>query len=469
MAMTYERIGPKDQWIVDDQGKVTGVRISGKNTELSGIVTSSRNPVTGGIENVSADGKSVLQAAAMVARSRSNIETVSIGNSGGFSTTTTTNRTWQRVVGLRSVPLILRVQYVNPHTVAYTVDKTNIKLSTAYVANAGGGDPAGAMTPLNVLWSSAASVEAAIGSAAAPSHTAWSDPLFLPTVTRSDGGTFPIAYIRSFIANAGATGYPYLGANNYANNPANNINGLVRLCGFQAGDFITTPTGFTDVTGLRLPMNLEFTEFCRGIKIVSLGDSVTSGNASGGGIGGVDRSFVDVALESINPTVVSYGTILSHANCGVSSKTIPEFLGLLDAILTQQTPDVVIIPIWSPNTSPTTKAALDVNNGLVLQAISKIMASGAVPILWSPVPKSASSTAAVDALRVSNTTYWRNIANQGGFYFSDISAACDGAVVASITQWGDGLSTDGTHPNTAGTIAMAEVLEPVLRAACGLL
>lgn len=48
MAMTYERIGPKDQWIVDDQGKVTGVRISGKNTELSGIVTSSRNPLTGG-------------------------------------------------------------------------------------------------------------------------------------------------------------------------------------------------------------------------------------------------------------------------------------------------------------------------------------------------------------------------------------------------------------------------------------
>ena len=50
MAMTYERIGPKDQWIVDDQGKVTGVRISGKNTELSGIVTSSRNPVTGVLE-----------------------------------------------------------------------------------------------------------------------------------------------------------------------------------------------------------------------------------------------------------------------------------------------------------------------------------------------------------------------------------------------------------------------------------
>lgn len=48
MAMTYERIYRKDQWIVDDQGKVTGVRISGKNTELSGIVTSSRNPLTGG-------------------------------------------------------------------------------------------------------------------------------------------------------------------------------------------------------------------------------------------------------------------------------------------------------------------------------------------------------------------------------------------------------------------------------------
>jgi len=59
--MTYERIGPKDQWIVDDQGEVTGVRISGKNTELSGIVTSSRNPLTGGVE-VSANGKLVGQS-----------------------------------------------------------------------------------------------------------------------------------------------------------------------------------------------------------------------------------------------------------------------------------------------------------------------------------------------------------------------------------------------------------------------
>jgi len=434
----------------------------------AGNVTVTNDRVTGTILRASAGSKSLLQAGAMVARSKGNIECVSLGECGQTSTTSVGNKTWQRVVGLRSVPLILRVQYQNPTAIAYTVDKTNVKLSTTYVSDAGGLDPTGAMTPLNVLWSAAASIVVGAGSITAPAYSAWSDPLFLPTVSRADGGTFPIAYIRSFINNGGLTAYPYQGANNYAGNPANALAGLVRKSGFQTGDFIATPTGFNDTTGLRLCMNLEFTEFARGIKIVSLGDSITSGNAVNGGIGGADRTFVDVALESINPATVSYGTILSHSNCGVASTILPDYIGRLPNILTYHTPDIVVLPVWSPNSSPTTQALLDGNNGLVLQAISRVLASGAVPILWTSPPQN-STTAAIDALRVSNNAFWRVVAAQNGFYLADFASVWDGTPIASVTQWSAGNSTDGTHPNTAGNISAAAVLVPILNAAAGLI
>jgi hypothetical protein len=431
------------------------------------MVTVQTDQVSGLLLSASAGTKSIFQACAMVARSKGAIECVSNGECGGVSTTTTTNRTWQRAIGLRGVPLVVRVQYQNPTATAYTVDKTNIKLSTTYVANAGGGDPTGTMTPLNVLWSSAASIEAGAGSADAPAYTAWSDPLLLPVVDRTDGGTYPLAYIRSFIANGGATAYPYQAANKYANNPNNSINGLIRLAGFQAGDFITTPTGFTDVTGLRLCMNLEFTEFARGIKIASLGDSVTSNNAANGGDGGAFRSMIDIALELINPTSVSYGTILSHSNCGVSSTTLSQVYGRLSNILTNQTPDIVILPTWSTNTAPTTKAALDAYNAIVLQGITKVLAAGAVPILWTGPPQNG-TTAAVDALRVSNNAYWKSIANYNGFYVVDTTTVWDGEPAASVTQWVNGLTTDGTHPNLAGNVAAAAVFAPIIKAAAGL-
>ena len=431
---------------------------------LNDVVRARVDPVSGNIKSVSAGTKSVLQSAAMVARSRSNVEIVSIGESGQASTTSSSNKTWQRVVGLRGVPLIVRAQYLNPTAIGYTVDKTNIKLSTTYVA---GGDPTGSMTPLNLLWSASASIAVGTGTIDAPAYTAWSDALLLPTVTRADSGTFPLAYVRSFINNAGLTAYPYLGANQYAGNPNNAVNGLARLCGFQTGDYVATPTGFADNSGLRLCMNLEFTEFARGIKIISLGDSITSANTANSSPGGVDNSFVDQALALINPTTVSYGTILSHSNCGVASTYLTQFLPRLPTILTQQTPDVVIFPVWSPNNSPITQALLDGNNALVLRAVAQTLAAGAVPVLWTSPPQNA-TTAVIDALRVSNNTFWRTIAAQGGFYLADFASVLDGVPISSVTQYAAGTSTDGTHPNAAGQTLMAAVLEPVLRAACGL-
>lgn len=430
------------------------------------VVRTTHDPVSGTVLSAAAGTKSFLQAGAMVARSRGNIECIGKGETGQASVAGAgvTNKTWQRIIALRGVPLIARAQYVNPNTSGYTVDKTNIKLSTTFVA---GGDPTGSMTPLNFLWSASASVTLGAGALDVPVYSAWSDPLLLPTVARSDAATRTLAYVRSWL-NLGT--YPYNGAQfGYASNPNNVAAGLVRSFGFATGDFIATPTGFSDNNGASLLMNLEFTEFCRGIKIASVGDSITSGSAAAGGSnGGWDNTFVDQALALINSSTVSYGTILSHSNCGVASTYLTQYLPRIPTILTQQTPDVVIVPVWSPNNSPTTQALLDGNNALVLRAIAQILASGAVPILWTSPPQN-STTAAIDALRVSNNTFWRNVAAQNGFYLADFASVLDGSSVANVTQYAAGTSTDGTHPNAEGQTQMAAVLVPILKAAAGVI
>lgn len=46
MATTLEQIEPTDQWIVNDQGLVTGIRLAGKPAIPSSLVTAQPNTPT---------------------------------------------------------------------------------------------------------------------------------------------------------------------------------------------------------------------------------------------------------------------------------------------------------------------------------------------------------------------------------------------------------------------------------------
>ena len=431
------------------------------NDSLDFDVRGKRDPLTGML-TVAARTKSVMQQAAMTAKARSNIELFGIGSVGAVSSTSTTGRTWQKIVAARSRPLAVRVSYQNLSALAYTVDKTNITPSSTFVL----GDPTGGVSPVNVLFSGSAPAVVPVGTAAAPSEI-MSDWTYIAPIARADAGTYHLHHVRSYIANGGATAYPYLGAQQYAGNPANSVSGLVRASGFKAGDFIATPTGFTDDSGVQLLMNVEFKELARVIRVASLGDSITSCHYATAALGGCSNNITDQAIATINPTSVSYGTILSNINCGITSQTVAQFIARLPQILTNHTPDIVVLPVWSPNSSPINQAQLDANNGLLVDGINQILASGAVPVLWTSAPQNG-TTAAADALRVSNNAMWRTIAAGSGFFLADFAAVFDGAPISSVTQYAAGLSTDGTHPNSTGQAAVAPLLAVAIKSAAGL-
>ena len=46
MAITLEQIEPTDQWIVDNRGLVTGIRLAGKSAIPSSLVTAQPNTPT---------------------------------------------------------------------------------------------------------------------------------------------------------------------------------------------------------------------------------------------------------------------------------------------------------------------------------------------------------------------------------------------------------------------------------------
>lgn len=46
MAITLEQIEPTDQWIVDDRGLVTGIRLAGKPSIPNSLVTAQPNTPT---------------------------------------------------------------------------------------------------------------------------------------------------------------------------------------------------------------------------------------------------------------------------------------------------------------------------------------------------------------------------------------------------------------------------------------
>lgn len=396
----------------------------------------------------------------------SNISAFGIGNTGGGSgslTTSIVGYTWQQIVIARSKPYAVQIEYCNNTAVSYTVDKTTITPSDTF-AVVSPFDPTGGVTPVNVLFGGAAAAVVQAGTPGSVIGSVLSDWTAITPLDRVDvPNAFSLEHIRSYIANAGATLYPYETIDQYTSYPGNVARGRVWKNGFIVGDKIATPTGFTNNSGVMLTMNVRYKEVARCITLASIGDSITYGNlgGSGSGPGAQLNTWVDKCLDSINPTALSYGTQFSHINCGIASTSFTQFIGRVQDVLTKHNPSVMLVPIFTPNFPPTTQALMDAQNNLLLEAIAKIQANGTIPILWTGIPQNI-MTASVDALRIANNNFWRGIAAAGGYVLADFDAAVTGGMVSGVTQYKSPHSIDGTHPSALGQDAMAAVLRSIL-------
>ncbi|UAK25506.1 hypothetical protein [Sphingomonas nostoxanthinifaciens] len=360
-----------------------------------------------------------------------------------------------------------RVAYFNPDaTTAATIESWDIGVASTILA----AQPIPAlMVPLTVGVVSAsagapftlpAAQAAATGQVSANRIPTWlfSDWVALRSIARSDGGTRPVAVVRSrssgllpFTTTTGSWTTGYAGAG-----------GWLSISGGREyrtwwGSGASAPTGYANGSTANTPVTqnqcilLQTRTTAQTLTIVETGDSKNRGYTTNTGFDSMARN-----AQRLNPYAFKTGV----ANCGnagaitstiqvVAKKMIDFFAG----------PNVaVIIPAYSQNDNSNTAAAdLTAEFARCLDICAYAVSKGCIPIIDCGTPwasPDASSDVALANLR-------NNIVPVSGYrFFKAFDALGDGANTQRLQVQYQG---DGNHPNDAGQAIKAQIVLPILR------
>lgn len=395
--------------------------------------------------------------AALVSGAGDVVESWSAG-SGAYVNTGPVDRTWQLILAAQAKAYAVRVTPRNPQAGVITLDAATVTPSTTFVTS---GDPTGGATPVNVTWAGATSIAMTAAASAAEETLNQSDWILVPPVawTGVTNGR-ALYYFRFYFALAN---YSYISSPNTDTYTDNVAGGLVRQWSFNnaAGDKIASPSGYvgTGSNEVMLPMGIEFREVGRVHRMLAIGDSTS--NCSTFTVGGQFASWLAAAANTLNASVTS--AFYCADNFGWSSQSVAQYSARLPAILAANTYDYVFIQTYSPNSAPTTQAALDANIGRVLDMVARVRASGAIPILTMGIP-SALLNAADDAWRLqSNVTFRAFCANTNTASCDVEPTFTDGSTPGRIPA---AYSGDGTHITTpAGQAIWAAAAAAAVRMA----
>jgi len=404
----------------------------------------------------------------------------SVGWTGITSNPTTT---FQNFIATRGKPYAVRVVYFNPLTTPYTINNTYAFKSSTEPAPVGNTSISPTGTAQAVLFSgSASAVVPACTVAGVPTYLA-SDWLTLNPIERTDyPNTFYEYAFRSYTSlggvaiDADSNGVTYpLNLGQYSSTNIPNLTRWNEAISDATGSIAASNTGIIrgNDNNVIIPVYFEFAVAAKVLKVVSVGDSITAGSAvgsptytqatsAGGGIWG----FVERAVNLVNNQIASSNYYLSHINTGVGGQVVlstsaQSFYARLPGLLASATPDVVVIPAWSPNSAPSTQAAYDTQLASVFIGIQQITTAGAIPLLWTSPPASAFLSDAQEVYRLKSNTLLRQLATSGNIALADIDAVMSNNVSPKADMI-SGYSNDTVHPNLTGNGVMATALANIL-------
>lgn len=373
--------------------------------------------------------------------------------------------TWQNTFATRNKAYAFRMAYLNVGTGTFTVDKTTITPSSTYVLN---GDPTGGVTPVNVTFSGSASVTTVAAASAAETTFAQSDWMLVNPLDRTDVVNAPCMWHhRAFLTASTGLGYQNtLSSLTYAG--ASNV-GLVRSGNAMVGDKIATPAGFVGTLGQGFMMvcAYEFRGVSRTLRLGVIGDSIAAGTESVGAQ--YLNSYAEGACNIVNNNLASSASISnafwSSMNFGWPSQNYTQITARMPSILAAYPVDAMVIPVWSPNSSPSDAATTSTNIGQTLDMIARCIAARVVPILATMPPRNSYGTTNDNPRKTINALF-RNVAASRGYPLVDFDLLMsDQATPAQLLP---NMSTDGLHPSAAGKAAMQQALAAVLPYAASL-
>ena len=205
-----------------------------------------------------------------------------------------------------------------------------------------------------------------------------------------------------------------------------------------------------------------------GVTGIVTGDSHHAGTSA-------TAQLLNFALQAtVSAGARSVGGIpLGYVTCATGGARSGNFFPRLQTLLPAVRPGFVILPGWTYNDTVDGVAADDAACGIffarLLMAADEIAAGGAIPIFLTPFPRDR------DSMTASVLGPWRRLRNDILAMRLSGATVIDTTSILGATRDGvfDGtylarFSDDQIHPNDAGHAAIAERLQPVLQAICGI-
>lgn len=324
----------------------------------------------------------------------------------------------------------------------------------------------GAGTWIPVLFSGSASVS--VPAATSVSGRIYpgivlSDPVYIASIPRTDGGTLPILVVSQYKLSANVPLWTF-GTGGSAGGWADDSNGLNIRSFKKAGDFTSINQG--GMTTANAAPERGYTT-CPGVFIrargkktnwgLCLGDSITkASNANAYGLGWPAKIIKTLAND------VAFVT----TNAGVAASTTSEFAANAAALIPLLKPTHVIVPAFSPNNGSTTTVT-DADIAQERQDLVKILdlceANGAQAIVWTGCPRSTGAnttpfySAADDARRVA----WvlEAAASYNAIAVDTLPVLSTGSAPYAFAA---GQTVEGLHPSSSGDTGIANLMLDVV-------
>lgn len=291
-----------------------------------------------------------------------------------------------------------------------------------------------------------------------------SDWLPVASIPRSDGGTRPLVTVRAYLTASTVVPMYGNGTDDFTN-WATRSNGRIWAAREQAVDGISTPANFTSTTNLSQSpiVGIQYAARGRVVTVFAAGDSITEGRGTY-----LNQGFVMPAAEALSsPT----GIAVEYGNIGWNGQTMADFaVRALDLLSSDVKPDVLVMPVGSPNDQASTLAAANIAamRSQRAQVLAECQRAGVRPVLWTWLPTNAAVRpyGSTDALRVAYNAESLALAGRG-VAIADTALAVSGTTTGGQVQMAAGSNDDGIHPNDTGNAALTAALQPILATELG--
>lgn len=298
-----------------------------------------------------------------------------------------------------------------------------------------------------VTWGGAPTVNIPSAGGAAAPQVVVSDFMPISSVPRADGGARPLLLIRAYHNGATDGAYTYESRNYNASYNAATPDNRGRLIDTSvfAGDAVGTLANAMLIGTKSFLLAPIFRFRHNTVTVASVGDSISAGTGSAGGLSSWNRRACYDLSTPLAPVI--------PMNMGYASQPTATYLGAARVILAAARPTIAFYFPYSPND------AISTSQRKVMDAMARCAdfidfcnANSIVPIIATPVPNN-NLTEAEDALRkaIASAVVAMGAAR-------DVVVADFGAVTgdgATPERWRAGLSSDALHPSDAGHEAMA--------------